>query len=150
MSSKFTSPHFSGTNGATLNILSELFDTDEPTATIWQHIEATQPEYPNTKIPRSFLIKTNYETLWTHGNATEHMYEAVMSLNLEPMLKNTNPNLFTQFILYDYRNALNEAIAGGIRYGQLVNSGHWIFKFPKNHEADKNPVVIHSLFTGLK
>ena len=150
MSSKFSSSHFSRTNGSAVEYLSNLIEIDEPTATVWWHISPTQPDYPGTKIPRSFEVSTPSESFWTHGNATEHMYDAVSSLKNDPMLKSTNPNLFSQFILYDYRKALIRATKGGVRYGRLIKSGHWTFKFSKNRETDASPVVIHALFTGLK
>ena len=87
MSSKFSSSHFSRTNGSAVEYLSNLIEIDEPTATVWWHISPTQPDYPGTKIPRSFEVSTPSESFWTHGNATEHMYDAVSSLKNDPMLK---------------------------------------------------------------
>lgn len=151
MSSKFSSSHFSGTNGSTAGSLSERLGIPpgERTATVWSHITATQPDYPGTKIPQSFVVDTPQGKFWTHGNATEHMSDAVTSLKRDPMLKSTNPNLFSQFILYDYRKALISATSGGIRYNKSIKSGHWAFVFSKSRETDVNDVVIHALFTGL-
>ena len=152
MSSKFKSAYFRGTSGGSaeraklaLGIL-----PGEPTATVWQYIEPTAKNYPGAEIPRSFNVSTPNETFWTHGNATEHMYEAVMSLKGSPMLANTNPALYAQFILYDYRKALIAATNNGFSYGRLYSSGHWTFKFSKSRSADANPVVVHAMFTGLK
>ena len=119
----------------------------EPTATVWQHIDPTQDNYPGTQIPRSFVIHTDSGSFWTHGNATEHMNEAVTSL--KSALGNSNPNLYAQFVLYDYRKALAAATRDGIQYGRMVKSGHWTFKFSRSRSSDDYPVVVHALFTGL-
>ena len=40
----------------------------------------TLPEnYGGTVIPKSFTINTPQGDMWTHGNATEHMYETLIS-----------------------------------------------------------------------
>ena len=148
--SKSLSGHFNGTGGGSSYGLSSLFGItpDEPTATVWYHIEATQPNYPGTEIPRSFIVDTPNGKFWTHGNATEHMYEAVASIKDAPLLKGTNPRLYAQFILYDYRKALTAATRDGIRFNTVINSGHWGFKFSKSAK-DRHTVVIHALFRGL-
>lgn len=125
-----------------------LFVEDEPTATVWQHIEATQPNYPGTEIPRSFVVETDYGHFWTHGNATKHMYEAVISTADDPMLKNTNPSLFAQFILYDYRKELTSVVSGPLRLGVPIRTRHWEFIFSIK-KGDKYPVIKHAVFTGL-
>ncbi len=119
----------------------------EPTATVWSRIESTQPNYPGTQIPRSFTIRTDNGTFWTHGNATEHMNEAVASL--ESALSNSNPSLYSQFVLYDYYKALTEATKGNVKYNQLIKVGHWEFKLSRSRSSDKYPAVVHALFTGL-
>lgn len=138
-----------GTIGESKWVLSDLLDIpiDEPTATVWLHISGTQPDYPGTKIPRSFVVETENGNFWTHGNATEHMNEAVTAL--DSILGNSNPSLYSQFILYDYRKSLIAATSNGIQYNRLVRSGHWTFKFSKARDSDKYPVVVHALFTGL-
>ena len=52
-----------------------FFGTKGSSAGVWDDITPTQPSYPGTVIPRSFVIKADGETLWVHGNATEHMTE---------------------------------------------------------------------------
>ena len=152
MSSKFKSAYFTGTSGGSIDHakLALGIPKGEPTATVWQYIEPTAKNYPGAEIPRSFNVSTPNETFWTHGNATEHMYEAVRSLKSNPMLANTNPVLYAQFILYDYREALTAATSNGFSYERLYSSGHWTFKFSKSRSADTNPVVVHAMFTGLK
>jgi hypothetical protein len=148
--SKYLSGHFVGSAGYSQAILSaELgIPPNESTASVWKYIRATQPEYPGTVIPRSFTVSTSNGTFWTHGNATKHMYEALISIRDNPMLKNTNPNLFAQFILYDYRKALIAATGGAIRLGTRIRVGHWEFILGKR-KSDECPVVKHALFSGL-
>lgn len=85
---------------------------------------------------------------WTHGNATEHMNEALISIRDNPLLKNTNPNLFAQFILYDYRKSLIAATSGAVRLGTRIRVGHWELILGKR-KGDEYPVVKHALFSGL-
>lgn len=148
--SKYLSGHFVGSAGYSQAILSAVLGVppDESTASVWNHIEATQPNYPGTVIPRSFTVSTPNGTFWTHGNATKHMNEALISIRDNPMLKNTNPNLFAQFILYDYRKALISATSGTVRLGTRIRVGHWEFILGKR-KGDKYPVVKHALFNGL-
>lgn len=149
--SKSLSGHFRGTGGVAAHGLGSLLgiSPDEPTATVWQHIEPTQPNYPGTEIPRSFTISTPNGKFWTHGNATEHMNEAVVSVKDAPLLKGTNPRLYSQFILYDYRKALTAATRGGVPFGTSVRMGNWEFRFSRNSH-DKHTVVIHALFNGFR
>lgn len=149
--SKSLSGHFHGTGGSASSGLGRQLgiSPDEPTATIWYHIEATQPNYPGTEIPRSFIVDTPNGKFWTHGNATEHMNEAITSVKDMPLLKGTNPKLYAQFILYDYRKALTAATERGVPFGKSVRQGNWEFRFSRN-SRDKHTVVIHSVFRGFR
>lgn len=88
--------------------------------------------------------------MWTHGNATKHMHEAILSLKDDPKLKDSNPKLYTQFILFDYWKSLGLAVRNGITYEKKVTFGSWEFIFSKPRQAGKNPVIKHAKFTGLK
>lgn len=99
---------------------------------------------------RSFNIETAAGMMWTHGNATEHMYEAVSSSRFYPEIKNSNPNLYSQFILYDYHKSLNKAVKKGIKYDTKITIGNWEFIFSKPRKNGDNPVVKHAKFSGLK
>ena len=148
--SKYLSWHFEGSSGYSQALFSAILGVapDEPTATVWLFIEATQPVYPGTVMPRSFTVVTPKGKLWTHGNATKHMYETLVSIKHDPLLKGTNPNLFAQFILYDYRKALISLLSKPVPMGKPVRSGHWEFVLSKRKD-DKYPVVKHALFMGL-
>lgn len=67
--------------------------------------------------------------MWTHGNATKHMHEAILSLKDDPKLKDTNPKLYTQFILFDYWKSLGLTVKNGIRYDKKLTTGSWEFIF---------------------
>ena len=160
--SKGNSGLFSGTSGAQADFIQKLervlsISDDENTAVVWNHIKATQENYGGTVIPRSFEVDvpttkaTPEGKLWTHGNATEHMYEAVTSIKKQaPSIINSNPNLYSQFILYDYYKSLGKAVSKGTKYGSTVTVGNWEFIIVRPREGQKYPVVKHALFTGLE
>lgn len=119
------------------------------TAEIWNHIEATDASYPGTPIPKSFVVNTPGGNFWAHPNGTKHMEEALNSIKELPALKNTNPSLFSQFILYDFRQAVIAATMPRMpTMGKVVRSGHWELVFNKR-PSDKYPVVMHAQFLGL-
>ncbi|GEM_PF-2725854 len=156
--SKSDSGLFSGTTGGELQYLNKLFSYTayETTAIVWNHIKATQGTYRGTVIPKSFEVDVPHTTMtpagkmWTHGNATEHMYEAMVSIKDDPRIKGSNPNLYSQFILYDYYRALGKAVSKGVNYKNIITVGNWEFAFSPARNGQKYPVVKHALFTGLK
>jgi len=160
--SKGSSGLFSGTNGSLSDFFQSLGNAfskldSENTAEVWNHLNATQENYGGTVIPKSFEIDvpmtkvTPDGKLWTHGNATEHMYESVASIknHASPVI-NSNPKLFSQFILYDYYKSLGKAVRKGIQYGSKVTVDSWEFIIVPSRNGGKYPVVKHALFTGLK
>ena len=119
------------------------------TSIVWKYIDITQNNYGGTELPESFNIVTSKGKLWTHNNATKHMHEAILSLKDNPMLKNTNPKLFTQFILFDYWQSLCALSGSELVYEKKVHSGSWEFVFSKPRKKGQNPVIKHAKFTGL-
>lgn len=150
--SKIDSGLFEGTVGESNRNLHELFsvDSQKSTAEVWEHIGNPGSKYSGTNLPKYFEIDTPQGKMWTHPNATKHMHETLISTKNNPKLKNSNPNLFTQFILYDYYKSLGGAVNKQIKYNRIVNKGNWEFKFAKPRNGGKYPVVIHAKFTGLK
>ncbi len=156
--SKGKSGLFRGTAGSELEYLDKLFPhpADENTAVVWDHINATQDTYKGTVIPKSFEIDvprtamTPEGKMWTHGNATEHMYEAMVSVKDDPRFKGSNPDLYSQFILYDYYKSLGKAVSKGADYKKTMTVGQWEFAFAPARNGQKYPVVKHALFTGLE
>ena len=160
--SKGSSGLFAGTNGSQSDFFQSLENkfsklSNENTADVWNHVNATQENYGGTVIPKSFEIDvpitkaTPDGKLWTHGNATEHMYESVTSINNRaPSIINSNPHLFSQLILYDYYKSLGKAVSKGTQYGSKVTIDSWEFIIVPSRDGGKYPVVKHALFTGLK
>lgn len=138
--SKAKSGHFNGTTGT----------SNWNTSIVWDYIETTQETYGGTDLPRSFNVNTPQGNMWTHGNATKHMHEAILSLKDDPKLKDTNPKLYTQFILFDYWKSLGLTVKNGIRYDKKLTTGSWEFIFSRPRNAGDNPVIKHAKFTGLK
>ena len=120
------------------------------TSIVWAHIKSTQDCYSGTKLPQSFEIATPAGKVWTHGNATEHIYEAILSIKADPAIKNSNPNMYTQFILYDYWKSLGTAIGKEIKYETKITQGQWEFILAKPRGEGKFPMVKHAKFNGLK
>ena len=137
--SKSLSGHFHGTLGS----------QNWNTSIVWEHIFPTQENYGGTDLPRSFNADTSQGQMWTHNNATKHLHEAILSLKDNPMLKDTNPKLYTQFILYEYWRSLGKAVNSKITYNRKIYSGSWEFVFSKPRKSGDNPAVIHAKFTGL-
>lgn len=138
--SKAVSGHFTGTSGY----------NNWNTSAVWSHVSATQGSYSGTDLPRSFNIDTPQGQMRTHGNATKHMHEAILSLKDDPKLKDSNPRLYTQFIMYDYWKSLGKAVSGEINYNKKVTVGSWEFIFSKPRSEGLHPVIKHARFTGLK
>ena len=123
--------------------------SDGNTATVWDNINATQNNYSNTNIPRSFEVDVNGQTMWVHGNATEHIYEDVYAHIIEGEgTAYTNPNLYTQELMNDFYNSLEQATASGIEYGKLITAGNWKFIFSPPRQEGLLPVIIHAQFNG--
>ncbi len=133
----------------------ELSLLEETTASVWYHITSTQETYSGTQIPKSFEVDvpktsaTPFGKMWTHGNATEHMHQAMISIKDSPRLKGSNPNLYSQFILYDYYKSLGKVVSKGVKYNSTVTEGHWEFAFAPARKGQKYPVVKHALFRGI-
>ena len=144
--SKAISGHFNKTLGQII-LNSNLKDIHN-TAEVWQHLKSTQPNYTGTDLPRSFTIDTLMGKMWTHGNATKHMHEAISSLKQNPLLKFSNPHLYTQFILYDYWKSLNNAVRNGITYDKIINKEHWEFIFAKPRKKGEFPIIKHAKYNG--
>lgn len=88
----------------------------------------------------------NGQSIWIHGNATEHMAEYAQ------MVANNNPpgvvQLMTQQQLSSLQSAVNTATQGGVPYNQLINVGGWELKFAPSRHPGQLPALIHALPTG--
>jgi filamentous hemagglutinin len=88
----------------------------------------------------------NGQSIWVHGNATEHLAEYAQ------MLANNNPpgvvQLATQQQLSSLQSAVNTATQGGVPYNQLINVGGWELKFAPPRQPGLLPALIHALPTS--
>ncbi|WP_348638402.1 hypothetical protein [Paraburkholderia sp. D15] len=117
------------------------------TGTVWDSIVATQPVYPGSVLPKSFeLVLENGQSVWVHGNATEHIAEYAQ------MIAKNNPpeivRLATQQQLESLEGAVNTVTKDGVPYNQLINFNGWELKFAPPRQAGQLPVLIHALPTG--
>lgn len=120
------------------------------TATVWDNIEGTQSKVAGTKIPKSFNISTIHGELWVHPNGTKHIVQEVLSTKTKHPLKQSNPDLYSQFLLHDYHSALNKIPQGNITFGNKIKTGNWEFIFSKPRNGGKNIVIKHAQFNGWK
>lgn len=149
--SKPLSGLFTNTSGYTAEALSRATDIRplHSTAEVWTHITATDDTYPGSPIPRSFIVETPSGNYWANPNGTKHMDEALNSVKDLPALKNTNPDLMAQFILYDFREAIIEATSSGPpKHKEAIHTNHWVLVF-NQRPTDEYPVVYHAQFLGL-
>ena len=114
------------------------------TSIVWDDITPTQPNYPETEIPRSFVIRTNGKTLWVHGNATKHMAEYLIK-QASTGHTNESTRLSAQIMLYDMQRSLGEVTKVGFTYGRILHHGNWDFIISKARKGEKYDVVIHAL-----
>lgn len=125
------------------------FEGGSRTGTVWDNIVPTQDNYPNTKIPRSFVVEVNGQKMWVHGNATEHMYEDVYKgIVTGKATAYTNPDLYTQQLMEDFYGSLEQATSSGIVYGENIRCGNWEFIFSAPRQEGQLPVIKHAQFNG--
>ncbi|MGB8688091.1 MAG: hypothetical protein WCD53_12245, partial [Microcoleus sp.] len=112
--------------------------------TVWNAIRATQPVYERTVIPRSFELTAGSETFWVAPNATEHFTEQLLGY-IRSRGSEQGAELFTQFVLEDFRQAVVQAVQQGITYGQPMRIGRWELIFGAPRQAGQLPVIYHAL-----
>ena len=124
---------------------SELFHgTIGESATVWDNITPTQPNYPDIEIPQSFILKTENGILWVHGNATEHMADyLIKQVHMGYVLETTR--LSAQLLLYDMQQSLSAVLKNGFSYGQIISYGNWEFIIRKPRNDAPYDAVIHAL-----
>lgn len=124
---------------------SNLFSNNkESSANVWNDITSTQTNYPDTELPRSFIIKTEGETLWVHGNATEHIAEYLIKQANTGHSQETT-KLVAQIILYDMQQSLGTLTKNGVSYGKILYHGNWEFIIIKAINGEPYDAVIHAL-----
>ena len=142
-----SNPRLYGTNSSAGNIKENASYKDDKA--VWNNITATQENWPNTQIPKSFEIEINGQKMWVHGNATEHMYDDVYAkIMAGEGTAYTNPNLYTQELMTDFYGSLEKATASGIEYNELISTGNWEFIFSPARQEGVLPVIKHAQFNG--
>jgi len=112
-------------------------------AKVWNDITPTQPNYPGTDLPRSFIIKTAGETLWVHGNATEHIAEYLIR-QVYTGHSQLSTKLSAQILLYDMQQSLGAITKDGVSYGRILHHGSWDFIIYKAKNGEPYDAVIHA------
>lgn len=90
----------------------------------------------------SFLNPADYIDINNHIN--------LMSIVNDKSIRTgyVNPDLYTQLLLEDFRNSLEDATASGIVYNEKILRGNWEFIFAPPRGEGLLPVVKHSVFLG--
>ena len=116
------------------------------TGTVWDDIEATQPNYGGSDIPRSFVMNTGGSKVWVHPNATEHVAEYARA-RADNMASSQQVGLSTQAYLKSLQAAVGEATRGGVPLGRTVTVGGWEMKFSQR-PTDPLPALMHAFYVG--
>lgn len=117
------------------------------TAGVWDWINATDPNYPGTVVPKSFNLKTaSGKDIWVHPNATEHILEDVYkSKVLRNAMDKQTRDLAAQGELWSLRRAVSDATRHGIVYDKLLIVDGWELKFGPPRTGP-NPALTHAKF----
>ena len=125
---------------------------ENKTGTVWDNITATQENYPNLKLPKSFEIKIGDKKLWVHANATEHMYENLSSNAKRLSSKNISNyqellSINCQELLSEFYYSLEIAIKNnGLKTGEMIHGGNWEFMLSEPRIEGKSLVIKHARY----
>ena len=116
------------------------------TGTVWDDIEATQPNYAGSDIPKSFVMNAGGSKVWVHPNATEHVAEYAKA-RADNMASREQVGLSTQAYLKSLQSAAGEATRGSVPLGRTVTVGGWEMKFSQR-PTDPLPALMHAFYVG--
>lgn len=148
--SKGGSGLFTGTSGQKVMTKKRHQLIDENTADVWNHITVTQPSDISLPVPKSFILSTKAGKYWVNPNGTKHIIDELTSSKTHHPLKQANPNLYGQFLLFDYYKSVNRIPSHKIIYGEKIVSGKWEFIFAEARNGGKYPVIKHAQFNGWR
>lgn len=113
------------------------------TMAIWENIIPTQPFWPSTALPKSFIVSIDTHEIWVGANATEHLKEwlAHPTNYVHNAAKITI--LAHEVILGEFRQSLGMALKQGITYGEKMNIKEWTFVFTEPKFIGGKPQLIH-------
>lgn len=113
------------------------------TGTVWDKIEATQPAWEKTLVPKSFVFTTSSgQKLWFHANATEHMAEFAKRGQSHPLAE--------QFRYHNQRaidvatSVVEKAVSGPYQLNKIFIVDGWEVKISQK-AGDLYPAVVHLL-----
>jgi len=118
----------------------------ENSGTVWDSIKPTSKAYPNTEIPQSFVLETEHGSVWVNPSGTKHIAERAGAKLGEIVTDGSNAaNMLSQAQLTSLQSAVSQALAQGIKYGELINVGGWELKFARAQQAGQSPILYHAL-----
>ncbi|MEU9688146.1 polymorphic toxin-type HINT domain-containing protein [Amycolatopsis japonica] len=107
---------------------------------VWEAIHATDPVYAGTLVPKSFKLSLEgAQQVWIHPNASEHIVERVLSLNIRPDMR----ELVAQLQLSNLRNAVRRVFGNGLEYEKKYVIDDWELVFAAPRNAGDLPVLKH-------
>ena len=112
-------------------------------APIWTSIQATQPVWEGTVVPRSFVLATENGSVWVHGNGTEHLAEYATAM-LGRGVGTELVNVATQAQLTSLQGAVQSAMSNGITYNTIITIAGWELRFGAPRQAGMLPALIHA------
>jgi len=107
---------------------------------VWEHIKPIQPDYPSTKIPKSFELHLENGKFWVHPNATKHMKEFFKYSATHGM------PIGCQSILSDFANTIHEVMKVGFKYDTIFTLGKWELKIGAVKKTGMLPTIYHALY----
>lgn len=88
----------------------------------------------------------NGQTVWVHGNATEHMAEYAASKAVTHTPEAVR--LTSQVQLESFQAAVNSATKTKMPYGERISVDGWQLEFKPPRAEGELPAIIHARYTG--
>ena len=86
----------------------------------------------------------NGKKFWISPNATKHFTEILLGY-IRSRESEQGTELFTQFLLEDFRQAVAQAVQEGITYDKLMQIGRWEIFFILPCQVGQLPVIYHAV-----
>ena len=88
----------------------------------------------------------NGQTVWVHGNATEHMAEYAASKAVTHTPETVR--LTSQVQLESFQAAVNSVTKLKMPYGERISVDGWQLEFKPPRAEGELPTIIHARYTG--
>ena len=92
---------------------------------------------------RSFTMSGGNGSVWVHGNATEHIAEAMAGKAVTHTPEAVR--MMGQARLTSLQAAVDDVMGADVEYGKMYNVGGWELQFGAPREAGQLPVLFHAL-----